>query len=81
MYYTTTYFVDPEIICNGGRSQIEFNQQGTGYRIAMQNGPDPLSDLVEIPLSQADMNNEVKINTHFIHISMHTFFTWNNDDA
>jgi hypothetical protein len=32
-YFTTAYFVDPEIICNGGRSEADFNRDGTGDRL------------------------------------------------
>ena len=36
-YFTTAYFVDPLIICQGGRTQEEFDAQGTGYLLAFQN--------------------------------------------
>ena len=35
-YITTMYFVDPDIICNGGRSQEQFDNQGTGDRLVIQ---------------------------------------------
>ena len=33
------YFVEPSTICTTGRTQEEFDAQGTGYMMAMQNGP------------------------------------------
>jgi len=35
-YLTTMYFVDPSIICNGGRSKDMFEDQGTGDRLVIQ---------------------------------------------
>ena len=35
-YLTTIYFTDTNIICNGGRSQDEFDSQGTGDRLIVQ---------------------------------------------
>ena len=35
-YLTTMYFVDPSIICTGGRSQEQFASQGTGDRLVIQ---------------------------------------------
>ena len=40
-YLTTAYFVDPNIICNGGRSQEDFDRDGTGNVLLFQNGPTP----------------------------------------
>ena len=37
VYYTTAYFVDPAVICQGGRSQEDFDTQGTGYTLLFQN--------------------------------------------
>lgn len=50
-YFVTAYLVDPNTICNGGRSKAEFDDEGTGNRVAFQTGPTPLS-LVEAPLVQ-----------------------------
>ena len=35
-YLTTLYFVDPNIICAGGRTQEMFDTQGTGDRLSIQ---------------------------------------------
>merc|ERR1711997_1449011 len=37
-FVTTAYFVDPAIICQGGRSQEQFDMEGTGNRVWFQNG-------------------------------------------
>ena len=34
-YLTTMYFVDPTIICAGGRAQDQFDSQGTGDRLVV----------------------------------------------
>ena len=36
VYVTTMYFVDPAIICDGGRTQEEFDSQGTGNQLNIQ---------------------------------------------
>ena len=35
-YLTTMYFVDPSLICAGGRTQDQFDSQGTGDRLVVQ---------------------------------------------
>ena len=35
-YLTTMYFVDPSLICSGGRTQDQFDSQGTGDRLVVQ---------------------------------------------
>ena len=35
-YFTTAYFVDPEVICNGGRSEADFKRDGTGDRLVIR---------------------------------------------
>ena len=35
-YLSTIYFTDTEIICNGGRTQEQFDSQGTGDRLTVQ---------------------------------------------
>ena len=47
------YFVEPSTICDGGRTESEFTEQGTGYMVALQRSADP-TDYDEIPLTTAD---------------------------
>ena len=56
-YVTTAYFVDPAVICTG-RSQGEFDQEGTGNRLLFQNGPTS-SDTVSAPLTIEDADTNV----------------------
>jgi len=35
-FFSTAYYVDPEIICEGGRSEAQFKSQGVGYRLLFQ---------------------------------------------
>ena len=58
VFLTTVYFVDPDKICNGGRTQDEFDDEGTGNRLLFQNGPKP-SDHVVAPLTQQDADDDV----------------------
>jgi hypothetical protein len=53
-FYATVYFVDTAIICNGGRTQADFDIQGTGNRLSFQNGPTE-KDLMYIPLAKDQM--------------------------
>ena len=40
-YFSTMYFVDPNLICKGGRSRSEWESQGTGDRLILQYGKTP----------------------------------------
>ena len=53
-FFVTAYFVDTAIICNGGRTEEEFQNEGTGNRFSFQNGPTNM-DLEEIPLTKDEM--------------------------
>ena len=53
-YFVTAYFVDTSIICRGGRTTEEWKRDGTGSRLAFQNGPTN-RDLMEIPLKKNEM--------------------------
>ena len=57
-YFITVYFVDTAIICNGGRTEEEFQNEGTGNRFSWQYGPTNM-DLQEIPLTKAEMLSNV----------------------
>ena len=59
-YYATVYFVDPAIICNGGRTEEEFSVQGTGDRLSLQNGPTS-ADLIHVPLNESEVASDVHI--------------------
>ena len=37
-WFTTAYFVDPAVICDGGRTAEQWEAQGTGDRLLMQVG-------------------------------------------
>ena len=53
VYLTTAYFVDPNIICNGGRTQEDFDRDGTGNVLLIQTGPTP-EHLYAAPLTASD---------------------------
>jgi hypothetical protein len=52
-YFATAYFVDPAIICAGGRFTEEWESQGTGDRLLVQVGETPDS-LLNIPLTREE---------------------------
>lgn len=55
-YWTlTAYFVDPSIICAGGRTNDELSEQGTGTGLWLQWGPDPVKDSILVPSSEDDV--------------------------
>jgi len=49
----TAYFVDPQTICTTGRTEDELKQQGTGTGLWIQVGPNPLTDVTNIPRDEA----------------------------
>jgi len=69
-YFTTAYFVDPTLICGGGRSSDEWESQGTGDRLMVQVGETPDS-LLNIPITReaADMETGVWYD-HYCFIGM-----------
>ena len=69
-YFVTAYFVDTAIICNGGRTEEEFQNEGTGYRLAYQNGPTN-ADLEEIPLTKDGMLNNASLSMSKESLVMH----------
>ena len=71
-YYATVYFVDPAIICNGGRTEEEFSVQGTGDRLSLQNGPTS-ADLIHVPLNESEVASDVHIRFYRIPSHLHVF--------
>jgi len=56
-YTLTAYFVDPNIICTTGRTADQFNSQGTGDRLVIQNGTNALTSGINIPLTVAEVSS------------------------
>ena len=63
-YFITAYFVDPAIICNGGRTEEEFENEGTGNMFAFQYGPTSM-DLQMIPMTKDEMLSNVSGTVEF----------------
>lgn len=79
VYYATVYFVDPSIICNGGRTAEEFEVDGTGNIMAIQNGPTP-SDYEVAPPLMAEAEENTKWYKHLCFINMgYHFFSYNTE--
>jgi len=68
-WFTTVYFVDPAVICNGGRSADEFNAEGTGDRVLVQVGPTP-DNFVDVPLTQAEGDSDPFWYDHYCFLGM-----------
>merc|ERR1712047_170796 len=62
-WFTTAYFVDPLVICNGGRSPSDWESHGTGDRLLIQTGT--TDNLVSIPLTQAEADMTSDWYDHF----------------
>jgi hypothetical protein len=67
-WYTTAYFVDPAVICAGGRSEADWSSQGTGDRLLVQNGA--IDNLISIPLTQAEADMSADWFDHFCFLGM-----------
>ncbi|KAL5022531.1 hypothetical protein ScPMuIL_001686 [Solemya velum] len=55
-WVVTIYFVDPSIICTTGRTQQEFNSDGTGTNLYIQTGTNPETDYMIIPRDEKDLD-------------------------
>ena len=53
-YKLTAYFVDPLLICDRGRSKQQFELQGTGTDLFIQNGDDPEQHIIEIDQRESE---------------------------
>ena len=61
-FFSTAYFVAPETICTGGRTQAQFEEEGTGNRLALQTGPYPAEYfLTDIPRDEGELERKVTI--------------------
>ena len=67
-WFATAYFVDPTVICAGGRSEADWEAQGTGDRLLVQNGA--TDNLISIPLTQAEADMDASWYNHFCFLGM-----------
>ena len=66
-YLATAYFVEPSIICNGGRSQADFDAQGSGTQLSFQAGPEPTENYLTVaPMEKSEAVKKVCIRIWFI---------------
>jgi len=78
-FVTTAYFVDPAIICQGGRSQAEFDMEGTGNRVWFQNGP-TTADVLNTPLTLDEADADAYWYKHYCFLNMgRHYFNLNYD--
>jgi hypothetical protein len=72
-WFTTAYFVDPAYICAGGRTEDQWNSQGTGDRLWIQVGETP-DNFVKIPLTQAEADGAENWHKHWCFLGMGTHY-------
>jgi len=72
-WFTTAYFVDPAVICAGGRTEDQWNSQGTGDRLWIQVGETP-DNFVKIPLTQAEADGTENWHKHWCFLGMGTHY-------
>ncbi|XP_064630529.1 uncharacterized protein LOC135489214 [Lineus longissimus] len=51
----TAYFVPPQTICSEGRTSEQYDKDGTGSNLYLQEGPDPVADSTMIPREEKDI--------------------------
>uniref|UniRef100_A0A914X6D4 Uncharacterized protein n=1 Tax=Plectus sambesii TaxID=2011161 RepID=A0A914X6D4_9BILA len=68
-FVLTAYFVDPKIICSSGRTPLDLLSQGTGTGLYIQNGSNPLTDLM------IAAHDESQTQQHTQWIFGHCFYT------
>ena len=56
---TTIYFVDPKLICGTGRTDKEFDKQGTGNLLWLQRGP-KYTNVLKLPLTKDEIISQVR---------------------
>jgi len=72
-YFTTAYFVDPAVICAGGRTDEQVEEQGTGDRLWIQVGDTP-DNFVKIPLVQSEADETANWYKHLCFVGMGTHY-------
>merc|ERR1711962_1286223 len=55
---TTVYFVDPKLICGAGRTEKDFEKQGTGNLLWIRNGP-KYNDVFKVPLRREEVEKQL----------------------
>lgn len=73
-YVTTMYFVDPDIINNGGRTQEMFDAQGTGDRLVMRYGNAEEFFYIDLPLTESEALADPKWFNHLCFPGMGSHF-------
>jgi len=78
-FLTTAYFVDPATICEGGRSQADYDKDGTGNVLWFQHG----DDLHKAPLTGPEADDSTFWNKHqcFVNMGRHYFNLGYDADA
>jgi len=57
VYILTAYFVNPATICGAGRDEKSLKSDGTGTGLWLQNGVNPLTDSMAIPLREENIGS------------------------
>lgn len=76
----TVYFVDPSIVCTTGRSAADFQSEGTGTDLYLQNGPNPLTNYYKVPTSESEIKATLwGSGKCFYEMGMHYWFNITSD--
>lgn len=78
--HLSAYFVNPAIICNGGRTASDYANQGTGTGLWIQNGTRIPEDTIQIPMAEEDMGATKWTDGHcFYTMGQHYWFNVRKD--
>lgn len=78
-YFLTAYFVNPATICHG-RTANQFQHDGTGTGLWIQNGTNPVTDCIEAPRRQSDADNSMWTKgSCFITMGVHYWYNLRKD--
>jgi charged multivesicular body protein 7 len=73
-WVVSAWFVDPAIICKGGRTPDQYQQQGTGDRLLLQIGQ-TMKDMLVIPMQESDIGTTSWTLGHcFITMGVHYWY-------
>ncbi|XP_033742573.1 uncharacterized protein LOC117329006 isoform X2 [Pecten maximus] len=75
MYYLTAYFIKPETICTTGRTPAQFDADGTGDALYIQNGTDAAVHSLVIPKEESGISSTKWTKGHcFYTMGMHYWY-------
>ncbi|XP_033756817.1 uncharacterized protein LOC117339372 [Pecten maximus] len=78
MYFLTAYFTNPAITCKYGRTRHQFDFEGTGSALYIQNGTDADTNFLEIPMREPELASTKWTRGHcFFSMGVHYWYNIN----